>query len=1013
MCHCSCVKAGRKCTNCTPGRKLICSNRAILTTTSSQPMVPALTASQSCPSSLPTELRSFPHRFADPAIDGLLTSCRVSSTDQQLSENLSQDNNYQSAIGSQSQEPSQTIGTDSVQVAGQLQSGTLPSTDPPVGEVSDCWKWSVDALARKFSLLYREVISWRRNLFLLPWGREGADFVQLLADLISRFVNEPAHRPYIWQAVVVAGHVLLQSPFSGSRAAEHARTLGARLTIWHSGQLDVLVNECRCIQQHLPARKQKSEGKPFSDTQFARLVYNGKLGAASRYLTKGPSAVLGAQQMVGDRTVLEVLREKHPPATTPTIEVLLNKELHKPHAVLFQAITPAKIKKVAMRMSGAAGLSGIDSEGWNRMLSVYKGASGNLCSALSRMAVLICTQEIRPSHLEAFLAGRLIALDKRPGVRPIAIGEVFCRIICRAIAELIEFDVMKAVAPAQLCVGVPSACEIGVHAVRKAFGECPGVEGVLCVDASIAFNSLNRQAALHNIPRVCPVAGQVFANCYSAAICLYLEDDKRVLSVEGTCQGDPLAMAFYALATQPLVEALSTVCPSVPQIWYADDDAALGRLVELRFYWDCVLELGQGYGYLPNAKKSTLLVRRELVEEARQLFDGTGVSVTTDGLRYLGSPIGSDEYTGKYARSSDAQWSANVKACADVAESQPHAAYHVFVSALQRQWSYALRVTEFPDGGLSALDDIIDKAFIPALLGHGEGHQARQLLALPVRNGGLGLPIPSSVAPEDFTASQYITECYVRMLLARVTPSGEIGSSSLNGGSGDSGVVCASGSVVDASSQLPLSSQSFPLVASSVLPSSTGMSDGSTAVVSSGPVVDASSPLTPPSSSLSSLSSSSPTSASSDPPSDPSSAAMSDGSAFVVPSGSVVDASSPSSLSSPSYSSSPSAPSDPPSNPDERLVQARQECRRRARQHHVARRAAAAASAEFLRPGLSDHQTLLVATASEPGVSSWLTASPTSATSTVLSKRNFGMPLLSDMVSLCSILLSGVLVVRH
>ena len=165
----------------------------------------------------------------------------------------------------------------------------------------------------------------------MPWGREGADFVQLLADLILLFVNELAHRPYIWQAVVVAGHVPLQSPFSGSRAAENACTLGGRLTIWHSGQLDLLVDVCRCIQRHLPATEQKSEGMPFSDTQFARLVYNGKVGAASRYLTKGPSAVLGTQQMVGDRTVLEGLREKHPPATTPMIEVLLNKELHKPH----------------------------------------------------------------------------------------------------------------------------------------------------------------------------------------------------------------------------------------------------------------------------------------------------------------------------------------------------------------------------------------------------------------------------------------------------------------------------------------------------------------------------------------------------------------------------------------------------------------------------------------------------------------------------------------------------------
>ena len=31
------------------------------------------------------------------------------------------------------------------------------------------------------------------------------------------------------------------------------------------------------------AREQKSEGKPFSDTQVARLVYNGKVCAASRY----------------------------------------------------------------------------------------------------------------------------------------------------------------------------------------------------------------------------------------------------------------------------------------------------------------------------------------------------------------------------------------------------------------------------------------------------------------------------------------------------------------------------------------------------------------------------------------------------------------------------------------------------------------------------------------------------------------------------------------------------------
>ena len=84
----------------------------------------------------------------------------------------------------------------------------------------------------------------------------------------------------------------------------------------------------------------------FSDTQFSRLVYNGRIGAASRYLTQGPSAVPGPQQLMGDcdKTVLEVLQDKHPPVTTPTNEVLLTKEIPKPDTVLFQAITSAKTK---------------------------------------------------------------------------------------------------------------------------------------------------------------------------------------------------------------------------------------------------------------------------------------------------------------------------------------------------------------------------------------------------------------------------------------------------------------------------------------------------------------------------------------------------------------------------------------------------------------------------------------------------------------------------------------------
>ena len=71
--------------------------------------------------------------------------------------------------------------------------------------------------------------------------------------------------------------------------------------------------------------------------------------------------------------------------------------------------------------------------------------------------------------MSAFTAARLIPLDKKPGVRPIAVGEVVRRIVCKAIMKIIERDVLLVIAPRQVCVGVPSACEAGVHAMDGLF----------------------------------------------------------------------------------------------------------------------------------------------------------------------------------------------------------------------------------------------------------------------------------------------------------------------------------------------------------------------------------------------------------------------------------------------------------------------------------------------------------------------------------------------------------------
>lgn len=67
--------------------------------------------------------------------------------------------------------------------------------------------------------------------------------------------------------------------------------------------------------------------------------------------------------------------------------------------------------------------------------------------------------------LTAFVACRLIALDKCQGVRSIGIGETVWRLIGRAVARVLSDDIQAAAGPLQLCAGHQPGCESAVHAM--------------------------------------------------------------------------------------------------------------------------------------------------------------------------------------------------------------------------------------------------------------------------------------------------------------------------------------------------------------------------------------------------------------------------------------------------------------------------------------------------------------------------------------------------------------------
>lgn len=182
-----------------------------------------------------------------------------------------------------------------------------------------------------------------------------------------------------------------------------------------------------------------------------------------------------------------------------------------------------------------------------------------------------------PSLLESYTACRLIPLDKNPGVRPIGVGEVLRRIIGKTISTLFKEELKQAAGPLQVCAGFGGGSEAAIHAMNVIFEE-EETDGVLLIDASNAFNQMNRSSAMHNIRILFKEISLYVINTYRNPSRLFICGGGEILSQEGTTQGDPLAMPWYSVNTSIIIESLKNSVTSVKQVWLADDSAGAGAI---------------------------------------------------------------------------------------------------------------------------------------------------------------------------------------------------------------------------------------------------------------------------------------------------------------------------------------------------------------------------------------------------------------------------------------------------
>ena len=203
-------------------------------------------------------------------------------------------------------------------------------------------------------------------------------------------------------------------------------------------------------------------------------------------------------------------------------EVLLRIEKLSVHPVVFEGVDENTVKEAALKTKGASGSSGLDADGWRKIIvsKSYGTTNADLRRAFANVIKKICTEKLPvdttkdETPLETFMACRLILLHKNPGLRPIGVGEVLRRITGKVVLKVVKEDIKKAAGYLQLSAGQEAGCEGAIHAMHKIF-ESNETEAILIVDAENVFNSINRKAQLHNIEYLCPAIATFLFNCYA------------------------------------------------------------------------------------------------------------------------------------------------------------------------------------------------------------------------------------------------------------------------------------------------------------------------------------------------------------------------------------------------------------------------------------------------------------------------------------------------------------------
>ena len=278
-----------------------------------------------------------------------------------------------------------------------------PPYDPDNMSLNFKWgSFDGDAITRKVNHTYEQIVYWKKNIFLLPKGAAGKHYICEITRLVNAWVENSPLKSLALKAIMIMPALLLQKPTKKSKSKDHKMALERRLKQWEEGLILELLKEGKTIQDRLKFPKQIAKSTKAISQKFIERMSKGNINGAIKLLSD--NMVDGIVPLNDD--TLEILRQKHPDQTQAEDEVLLPDEPIEIHPVIFDEIDADAIRQAAVRTKGGSGPSGMDGDGWRRLLTSkqYGQESTDLCKAIARFGRTLCINTHSEETLQPLLA---------------------------------------------------------------------------------------------------------------------------------------------------------------------------------------------------------------------------------------------------------------------------------------------------------------------------------------------------------------------------------------------------------------------------------------------------------------------------------------------------------------------------------------------------------------------------------------------------------------------------------